>query len=340
MTRIGAFVGFAWLALGLNFSLLAQEAAPEPSGDSETPAEASPQQGQNESTPPVPSAAGQDSSPHQETPAPAQPNVTGEPGLKSDAVPSVAEPVGQTTEPAATGSAPSKLRARGVGDEKVMGTWRFGFGGGRTEFDEKYNHIEKLYDSNRKTMPQGFVDYYLWDWYATLGISFRASYLKANGKAAKITGAAVPYEKNIEDSEIDPDSHMELTLIPLQLAGVLQMTPFAKRWIGIAGWMGVERQFVQEVRFPPEDNSNDSGTASDKPETRVNRGWNHGGVVGAGLNLRIDRIEPRSVASLRFMGIRAIYLMPYFEKVVLTKDKNGPFNRTTIGAMFTFESIR
>lgn len=339
MTRIGAFIGFSWLALGLTFSLLAQDAAPEPGGDSETPAEAPSEPDQNESPLPEPAAAGQDSSTHHETPAASEPNIAGEPEQKSNGVPPT-EPAGQPSESAATGSAPSKLRARGVGDEKVMGTWRFGFGGGRTEFDEKYNHIEKLYDGNRKTMPQGFVDYYLWDWYATLGVSFRASYLKANGKAAKITGAAIPYEKNIEDSEIDPDSHMELTLIPLQLAGVLQMTPFAKRWIGIAGWMGVERQFVQEVRFPPEDENSESAEGSGKPETRVNRGWNHGGVVGAGLNLRIDRIEPRSVASLRFMGIRAIYLMPYFEKVVLTKDKNGPFNRTTIGAMFTFESIR
>lgn len=233
------------------------------------------------------------------------------------------------------------MRPRVTLDEKVMGSWRIGIGAGQANFDEKYNHISRLYRSDRKTIPQGSVDYYFWDWYATMGISLRGGFLKTSGKAAKLNSVTIPYDQDIQEDEVDPNSNTELTLIPLQLVGVIQMTPFSKRWIGLTGWMGAERQFVQEVRFPPDDKSKTGGTEkSDNPTTRVNRGWNNGAVVGGGLSLRIDRLDTKSAASLRFMGIRAIYLMPYFEKVVLNTDKYGPFGHTTIGAMFTFESIR
>ncbi len=212
-----------------------------------------------------------------------------------------------------------------------FGSFRFSIGGGRPDFSNDLRFYNDLY-GREKIHPDLFFDYYLLDWYISLGAGVHTRYYRAQGHASRSSN---PGAGGISSDSIDKDSNLELVLIPIQALALLEITPWKTSFFTINGWAGHEQMYVQESRLAGASSSSNGASGS---SSYVNRGWNQGRVVGASLSLRMDFLEPTASRSLEILGFRSVLITPYVEKSTTTKTKIAKFDRTTMGVVFTFES--
>lgn len=246
---------------------------------------------------------------------------------------------------------------------KIFGRYRLRISGARPTFSEQLKFYHQLY-GNEHWYPQIQGDWFAWDWYATLGLSFRMGYYLAEGHAAQSTRA----KPDIAEADFGGDGAAvqkdragptTLTLVPLQMLLAAQFTPFSQKWLVLDGFAGFEYLYWQEVRTQPK-----SAQAGLRPAPRLsrpyfgadviaatkasedtsdgytNKGYKRSIVVGWGLNIAVNALDERSVASMRAsMGLGNVYVTPFME-MVRQLDKGVTFSRQIFGVGFTFESIR
>lgn len=194
-------------------------------------------------------------------------------------------------------------------------------------FDSQLKYYEDLYGTP-PTYPVFKVDWYFAG--IPVGFGFSGGYYHDSGVAA---AQSSPADGKFEEDELDENQELSLTLIPLQFKATGYI-PLLSSFLSLDLWGGVEFLHVQEARHTKVESSGGS-----TQKTFVNRGTNQNIVLGAGLNIRIDQLDRYSRQSLDFMGIKAIYMTPYFEVVTPSKKTMGPFGRNVVGLMFSFEGV-
>ena len=130
----------------------------------------------------------------------------------------------------------------------------------------------------------------------------------------------------------------QLVLIPLQVVGSLQITPWESRLVSFTGRFGLERIYVQETRTAAVSDENAATTAAGEGQL-INSGWNMATVAGLAVSFRIDSWDPGTSRSLRSMGLRSVYITPFIDKIATSDAKMGYFGRDQIGLMFSFETL-
>jgi hypothetical protein len=223
--------------------------------------------------------------------------------------------------------------------KRIFGSYKIRLGGAYPTLSKEPECYKKLYgDAN--IYPQLGVDYYFFDWYMTLGLSFNMAYYKDHGKAIANPAPGVGCAQLQRATE-----KTELTWIPLQVLAAAQITPFQRKWLVIDLWAGPEMLFFQETRLGAETESSAGAirmmaeASSDEDDSLTNQGWKSGMVVGAAANILISPLDEASSLSLdRAVGLRSIYLSPFFQVVRSTQSKGINWGRNIIGVAFSFES--
>lgn len=284
-----------------------------------------------------------------------------EPESSAAAAPPQAAAVEGSAAPAGEGL----ITPRPPTDTRIFGRYRIRIAAARPHFDE-LEFYDDLY-GDEKAYPQFQADWFAWDWYATLGLSFRFAYYSAEGHAAK---ANKPKDQVVESdfdgaeppAKPDEAGPTTLTLVPLQLLGAAQFTPFDRKWIVVDAYAGLEYLYWQEVRTKAQSSTpspttgtgtGTGGTGSspaaamllaetegDDDDGYTNTGFKTASVFGVGLNILLNGLDERSVASMRgSMGLGYVYLSPFIE-VVRQLGDGASFSRSVVGVGFTFESLR
>ena len=222
----------------------------------------------------------------------------------------------------------------------------------RPTFRDQIKHYDSLY-GKAKDYPQIGMDWFAWDWYATMGIGLRFGYYSDDGNAALVSNSQGSDLGGISAADIarDQNGPTTLLLIPLQALFTMEITPFPKKWLVIDGWAGWERLYYQETRNQKQSATSTTGTTNttttstgtstttttttnklaglrggmtpvppdldavtvSNDRTLTNVGWRNSIVVGAAANILLNALDEESSASLRNIGIGGIYLSPFME---------------------------
>lgn len=212
----------------------------------------------------------------------------------------------------------------------------FGFTVAKPQQIGVYNHYDYLY--GKKNYSPGFYGgYYLGSYFLDFGVVGRTSYYHAEGHPlASRKDLDLPLKGNLTDQAKDKNQKLALTLIPLQVAAEVALSPFTTRWVVLRGWMGYEQLYVQETvdaSLPNAGGTNEGGTYA-------NTGWNAGRALGWMVSFSLTGLEARSDNSLRSLGIDRYYLSFYGENVKTQTSKMGNFDRKIYGIAFSFEGLR
>ncbi len=224
--------------------------------------------------------------------------------------------------------------------------------------DGKENNDDDFIDGDEEAFPTISADWFLWDWYATMGLSIRTGYYTATGKAAQEIEKPIQDIKS-EDVKKDPNSKTNLTIIPLQVALTAEITPLRQKWLVVDGYIGLESLYYQEVRNAPDSKASSTALIQAAAETEkdaneddalTNKGTKQLTVLGFSANILLNGLDGASANSMRgTMGLANIYLSPFIEysRALNTSPSNGDkisknpdFSRTTMGIGFTFESVK
>lgn len=201
--------------------------------------------------------------------------------------------------------------------ESIVGSYRLHLGAAGVDFDEDKSYKEH-YDTTR-LLPSFKVEYFFFDWYATLGVSVQAGMYKDKG-----------YSLDGDGNKVTGES-LSLTLFPIQFAGVFAISPFTQKWISLSGWAGIEYIRFSETR---------PDSIDSQERVRNLKGTRTGSVAGGALHIRIDFFDETSAASMAVIGLHHIYISPYMQTINRTSSKDKiHFSRNEFGVFFTFESI-
>ena len=297
------------------------------------------------------------------SPTPMAPSAGNEPTAlpmvveESTAPPSAASPLKvDQTEPSVVPRASSDLR--------IFGRYRLRISAAKPSFDQNLKFYRRLY-GKEKAYPQFQADWFAWDWYATLGLSFRMAYYAAEGRAVKSNKVKseiveADFEGDAPTATKDDAGPTTLTLLPIQAVVAMQFTPFQRKWLVFEGYAGLEYLYWQETRTKPTAASKSAGASSEtntstnktawiglaaavdkgSDDSYTNTGYKKGLVAGAALNILLNGLDERSVASMHgSMRLGYVYLTPFVE-VVRPRDDGVSFGRRIYGLGFTFESLR
>jgi hypothetical protein len=215
------------------------------------------------------------------------------------------------------GEEPSEAKS-----ERITGHYKVSFGAAKPRFSDKLVDYDLAY-KEPAIYPTLYVDYLFFDWYATLGVNFNISYYRDEGKGLIGTNGR------------DSKTELELVAIPISTSLVAQIVPYAGSFFFIQGWTGYQFEYVQEAKHPKGSQSSDVSSKTD-----VAAGWNHSNVTGVGLGLKLDFLERAAANSLRYIGFKSVYIMPYAEKTTLIKSEMLDLSRFAYGILFSFESIK
>ena len=248
-------------------------------------------------------------------------------------------------------------------DDTVFGSYRIRLMWARPTFRDNLKYYDALY-GRAKDYPEVAMDWFAWDWYATMGLGLRVGYYSDDGNAAQLTSGQSTDLGNLKSSDIQRDVNGPTTmlLIPLQVLFTAEITPLPQKWLVLDGWIGWEHLYYQETRNQKQGSTSTSTgstttkTAAMRPvvphfsavtvssdKTLTNTGWRNATVVGAAANIRLNSFDEMSAASIRNIGIGGIYLSPYLEWIKTLGQPAGSsfsFGRTVMGLAFTFETIR
>jgi hypothetical protein len=231
------------------------------------------------------------------------------------------------------------------GVDSGFGHYRISLGVSKPTFTDIKDY-EDFYGDSR-VMPSFEVDYFLFDWFMTVGLTFRVNFYKDRGHAV---------QKGTDNPDREGD--MELTLVPLQAGIAVQGTPFRAKWVVLNGWFGYERTYFQEVRqsasseteetadtgtstlTADEEGSTSTDTSTDSDTGQyVNDGWKNATALGASVSFLLNGLDGQATNSLRSIGISGVYITPYMEVVRTMKKEGLTFSRAGFGLAFTFETI-
>lgn len=236
------------------------------------------------------------------------------------------------------------LRKRSVND-RLFGSYRIRVGAARPDFNDGLKFYKELYGTAR-AFPMIGVDWFPWDWYATLGLSFRFGYYSAEGYAALPVAGKKKEAYTASDIVQDKNGPLSLTLIPMQAAASAEFTPFDGKWVVVDGWIGFERLYWQEVRTSIAEPTTKKGTgtgaaAESSDDALVNKGSTNETAIGAAINILLNPLDQVSAKSGRgTLGIESVYLSPYIQIVKTLGSGGVSFGRTELGLSFTFETAR
>lgn len=186
-------------------------------------------------------------------------------------------------------------------------------------YDDFYGH-ESLQPSMR-------IDWYFLNWsYFAFGAMIRGGYYSDRGNASTQSDVYVK----------DENGELSLTIIPVQLGGALQMTPFSYKWLVLSYWAGVDRTYFQEARARGE-----ASGAGDEAANKIylNRQWTTQLFTGFSINFLLNPLDEVTARSAKVMGISRIYLSPFFETYKsIGKSSDLKLDRIAYGIGFSFES--
>lgn len=233
---------------------------------------------------------------------------------------------------------PTKIEAQ---EEPFETEKEYNFGLGvayLSDIGNEYNHYEKLF-GKPNIYPEFWADYspLSWKWF-DLSLGLHIGYYRDTGHSAKRTEEQELQEgglsRDLTDEDVDKTQKSRLALIPVQGVASIGISPFTRRWIVANFWGGIGFTYVE--------NTTEADLGSDVSQSDIqpylNSGWNRERVLGASLSIDLSWISARDAYSLKVHGIEAIYLTPFYQKVVTSKNKVGIYDRTMLGLMFTFES--
>ena len=245
---------------------------------------------------------------------------------------------------------PVRLRLRQQTDSNLFGSYRIRLSGVRPSFSDI--PLYKTLYGDERWYPALQADWFAFDWYATLGLTYRIGYYTAKGYAAQenaakdiggigtnsdagnINSSNIRAGEFTDDVQKDLNGPTELTFLPMQAGLTAEFTPFWKKWLVLDLSLGLERSFLQEVRT-----GTSGGQASSDDEYLTSSTWKSSIFYNASLNILLNPLDEPAVASLRSaMGLDAIYLSPFYEVVKPLTDTGLQLSRTAIGIGFTFES--
>jgi hypothetical protein len=270
--------------------------------------------------------------------------------------PAPTTPAPTTQSPAVSEEPKETLDLTGGRRDVLFGSYRVRVGLARPDF-EKLLYYDKLY-GDEDLFPTISADWFFWDWYATMGLSFRTGFYTASGKAAKEIEKPLQ-DITADDVQKDPNSKTNLTVIPLQIALTAEITPLRQKWLVVDGYIGFESLYFQEVRNSPDAKASSTALIqtpaatekeTDEDDALTNKGTKQLTVLGFSANILLNGLDGASANSMRgTMGLANIYLSPFMEysRALNTSPSNGEkisknpdFSRTTMGIGFTFESVK
>ncbi len=213
---------------------------------------------------------------------------------------------------------------------------------------------DKLYGDTPMHVAFG-VDWVPWKKFVGAGLRTKIGYFSDEGNTFTTDSNEAPPAE--EDIEINKDGKTTFTIIPIQVAALVEFAPFSKKYIVFDAWLGFEYAYFQEVRVvdngeessstnsstTPSTSSNDEdreeATASNDSKALTNSGWKRNMVFGFGVNFQLNALDETSTRSMRStMGIDSVYITPYME-VITGGGESLKLGRNTYGVSFTFETL-
>ena len=114
---------------------------------------------------------------------------------------------------------PKRIFRRGESrDDTVFGSYRIRLMWARPTFRDNLKYYDALY-GRAKDYPEIAMDWFAWDWYATMGLGLRVGYYSDDGNAAQLTSGQATDLGTLKSSDIQRDANGPTTmlLIPLQV---------------------------------------------------------------------------------------------------------------------------
>lgn len=245
------------------------------------------------------------------------------------------EPVSQPSDAAVAEDGPTSAqslnteRSSTAKDKKIFGSYRLRLGVQKPTFDDGQKHYEQYY-GNTKAYPMFQADWFAWDWYVSLGLSFRLGYYRATGYTSTTDPEASTYTKNKE-------SPTTLIILPIQIAVIGEMTPFDGKWAVLDFWLGIENATFQETRNI---GSEQSSTSESETGVLANSGTKLSSTFGVSMNILLNQFDRKTVNSMRpALGLGSVYISPYVEIVRQLSKEGVSLGRSSVGLGFTYETI-
>ncbi len=210
----------------------------------------------------------------------------------------------------------------------------------------KLDFYSKFY-GQPKWQPTLGVNKYYFDFSALkLGLGFTLNLYNTSGTQQKL--AEGKEQATATESDYTPVSGAPLKLALLSYAISLEARLGVPgfRYLNLDLQAGYQELYFEEVRVIEQDSSD---TTTDAAKPFVNRGWNSGLVMGAGLNILLNSLDEGAGKSLnRSLGFSNIYLSPFI-RVAQKLSNKLPAGRMSkkadftsgnaVGIAFVFESL-
>lgn len=169
------------------------------------------------------------------------------------------------------------------------------------------------------------IEHFPWEYAVTLGYSFHVGFFQDSGNAQLNSGGTLSNDSSTE---------LDFTILPVQASLNLIATPFPEsKWFTLSGWFGFERTMFSETRRSTSDTSSSEDSSDSKSYS--NFGFRNATIVGASFNILIKGKGADS--SMDVLGLRRIFLSPYFEIVESAKDDGFQLGGRRLGLYFSFE---
>lgn len=209
----------------------------------------------------------------------------------------------------------------------------------RPDFSEA-EFYEELYGSNSLTPSVGLTYNFLNTSHLNFGLGLKLSYYRDDGFVSQ--GDADNFRVG--------DQGTDFVFVPYQFFARLQISPFRGRYVVFDLWAGYEELYFEELRNEVNVavSTDTNSLTAESADLYLNSGWHMGYTVGAGVSILLNALDEESVnAAYRDLGVRYIYVMPFFEMVfrlggdktwISRRDNTSvDLGRTSFGLAFVFE---
>ncbi|MBM4253269.1 MAG: hypothetical protein FJ146_14965 [Deltaproteobacteria bacterium] len=209
-----------------------------------------------------------ESAPSTEPVTAAEPEVSPESVATPAAEPAPAPVVESAPAPVQKAESSKLSRFNPRRSDIVFGSYRVRLMYARPTFRDQIKHYDSLY-GKAKDYPQIGMDWFAWDWFATMGVGLRFGYYSDDGNAALVSNSQASDLGGLSAADVSRDQNgpTTLLLIPLQALFTMEITPFPKKWLVIDGWAGWERLYFQETRNQKQAATSTTGTTTTTTST-------------------------------------------------------------------------
>ena len=226
---------------------------------------------------------------------------------------------------------PDRNHSKSFTPERMFGSYDLMLQFNSPKFVTTQSTYEKFYGTNANYYTMS-VDYYPFDGWVTAGIGFKTGVFYHSGKTS--AGGS-----NLDSAVVLDSSSANLLWAPLQIVVKVQGSPFRKKWVRLSAWGGYEKLYWRESKTLPADDQ--PSTATTTSTSLTTGGSKNEIILGAAAHFSLNWIDEASVYSMRdTLGIGAVYLSIFYEKINQMNKDGYDFSRNVLGLGFSFETLR